>query len=160
MSYNPRTNYKGPAHERIAANRIVTDSNCWEYPGSPSNKYPTISHEGCYVTVHRYMYQHYKGPIPKGHYICHTCDNTRCHNPEHLYAGTPKQNAQDCVNRQRHAKKYDQETASKILAMRELTGMPGNTIAVHLGLSKSGVNNFLSKLGLSYQKGGYQRYVA
>ena len=34
--------------------------------------------------------------------ICHHCDNPPCINPEHLYAGTAKQNTNDMVERGRH----------------------------------------------------------
>lgn len=30
-------------------------------------------------------------------YALHTCNNSRCVNPEHLYEGTQKQNIQDCI---------------------------------------------------------------
>ncbi len=36
--------------------------------------------------------------------ICHTCDNPGCVNPDHLYAGTAKDNARDAVNRNRLAR--------------------------------------------------------
>lgn len=36
-------------------------------------------------------------------FICHHCDNPPCVNPDHLYEGTPSQNALDSVARGRHA---------------------------------------------------------
>jgi hypothetical protein len=35
----------------------------------------------------------------------HTCDNTRCINPKHLYLGTQRDNTNDCVKRGRHHQK-------------------------------------------------------
>ena len=40
-------------------------------------------------------------PIQEGYFACHTCDNPRCVNPEHLYEGTPQQNTQDMIRRGR-----------------------------------------------------------
>lgn len=40
--------------------------------------------------------------IQKGMLACHTCDNTTCVNPMHIYEGTPKQNTADMMTRNRH----------------------------------------------------------
>lgn len=52
--------------------------------------------------VHRLSFRHFKGPIPKGRHVCHSCDNPPCWNPEHLFAGTRHQNMQDMVDKGRH----------------------------------------------------------
>lgn len=47
------------------------------------------------------MYQFYKGPIPNKAFVCHSCDNPKCCNPDHLWAGTPRDNMKDCTNKGR-----------------------------------------------------------
>ena len=123
-------------------------------PFTPAFKYPIISHEGQHVLVHRYMFEHINGSIPDDMFICHTCDNPRCHNPDHLYAGSPSQNAQDRHNRRRHPRQYDWVTYSQIFALREIARMNGTDIAATLGISEPGVNRILRKFGMTGPKTG------
>jgi hypothetical protein len=53
--------------------------------------------------AHRYFYEKFKGKIPKGMLVCHTCDNPACCNPEHLFLGTDKDNTQDMIKKGRQA---------------------------------------------------------
>ena len=63
-------------------------------------------------TAHKYSYQLFKGQVPIGMYVCHSCDNRKCFNPNHLWVGTPKDNAQDMSKKHRSnlGKKYPQCT--------------------------------------------------
>lgn len=45
--------------------------------------------------LHRVVYTFLKGEIPKGLCICHSCDNRRCGNIDHLWLGTHTDNMQD-----------------------------------------------------------------
>ena len=48
--------------------------------------------------AHRASYEFYKGKIPSDKIICHKCNVKLCINPDHLYAGTRKENAHDRMN--------------------------------------------------------------
>ena len=50
-------------------------------------------------------YELENGPVPKGLWVLHHCDQPACVRPSHLYAGTPKRNSRDSVVRGRHPKK-------------------------------------------------------
>lgn len=51
--------------------------------------------DGKTTRAHRVYYRAAYGEIPKGLWVLHKCNNPSCTNPEHLYAGTPKQNIED-----------------------------------------------------------------
>ncbi len=80
------------------------DEICWNWTkGINSRGYGNMWIEGKTRAAHRVSYEIYKGEIPKGMVILHSCDNKRCINPKHLSAGTSKENTQDAVRKGRMA---------------------------------------------------------
>lgn len=78
-------------------------TTCHEWTG-PLARGRAVCHFGSDrpVTAARVSYEIANGPIPSGKMICHTCDNPRCVNPAHLYAGTHADNFRDAVERGRN----------------------------------------------------------
>jgi hypothetical protein len=81
------------------------ENECWNYTkGLDRDGYGHFYFDGKTYRAHRAVYKVSKGPIPKGYYVCHTCDNPTCCNPEHLIIGTPKENMRQMAERGRSKK--------------------------------------------------------
>lgn len=76
---------------------------CWVWRGRVEGNYGRFCFTGKNWLVHNLVHYWETGNTSnRKHYICHTCDNSLCVNPKHLYYGTPITNAQDRVRRGRH----------------------------------------------------------
>jgi hypothetical protein len=65
------------------------------------------------IGLHRLFYTKYKGAIPRGKLVRHTCDNKLCINPAHLLIGTHKENSRDMLLRGR-SMRYGKVTKTKL----------------------------------------------
>jgi len=85
--------------------QTVPVGDCWNWSGGCHGVgygcVPAKLHASRYA--HRAMYELAVGPIPKGYYVLHTCDNRLCINPAHLWAGTHLENIKDMQAKQRHS---------------------------------------------------------
>lgn len=65
--------------------------------------YGVVTILGRHLYVHRLAYAAANGVLPDSLLVCHRCDVRTCINPDHLFLGTPRDNHDDKVlkNRQR-----------------------------------------------------------
>ena len=63
--------------------------------------YSLIHCRGGHFYAHVMICEEFHGPIPKGYYATHSCDNPPCCNPRHVRPGTPSSNTQESVDRGR-----------------------------------------------------------
>jgi len=82
-----------PPLERFL-NRIenVSESGCWLWVGSLRGGYGILYAQGRRVSVHRYSYEWFVGPVPQGFLLDHLCRVRNCVNPDHLEPVTNREN--------------------------------------------------------------------
>lgn len=91
-------NFKGPLKPQCS-------SRCHLFKGTPSEPYAKFWYQGRTIWATHFAYS-FLGATPTTinedkPFILHLCDVPRCVNPEHLRAGTAKENSDDRSNRKR-----------------------------------------------------------
>lgn len=79
---------------------ITSPSKCWLWLGTVKENNRAVWQYRGYKNgtriASREIYKLFKGDL-KNLYVCHSCGNAQCCNPEHLYLGTPQENQIDRV---------------------------------------------------------------
>ncbi|TSA41005.1 MAG: HNH endonuclease [Verrucomicrobiales bacterium] len=127
--------------------RVKKTDDCWIFSGGKKGRgYGQHRFQGQSQSAHRVSFQLCKGEIPKGILVCHTCDNPPCVNPDHLFLGTGKDNAQDMLkkgreNKEKGSKRYcsklTEETCLQL--KRLLPSMTDVQLSKRFGISRMAV---------------------
>lgn len=147
--------------ERIMK-RVKEYRKCWIYTGTKDRDgYGMIGIGRKQFRTHRVMFERFVRKLTYGEIVCHHCDNPSCVNPDHLYAGSFKDNALDREKRNRSNRpsgqkhpnsKVSDNQRMEIYKLRE-SGKKLNEIAQIYGISfqqVSVIHSRVKKYGTKY----------
>lgn len=119
--------------------------DCWEWTGA-GDRYGSIKDRCRSRGAHRVSFEIHFGKVPTGMHVCHRCDNKKCVNPRHLFAGTHQANMNDKVAKGRqHHPAGEQHPLSRLTwddvrAIRASTET-GVALAARYGVSRPTISN-------------------
>lgn len=120
----------------------MDNTECWEWNGARTpDGYGVKRINGTLHYTHRLAWEWANGPIPKGMFVCHRCDNPPCCNPDHLFMGTPSDNMQDCSKKNRISRRNSAIlTKEDVVRIRASTG-PYKEIGKIFGVHQTTICN-------------------
>lgn len=135
--------------DRFLAKTVQAENGCIEWTGCiMTNGYGAIQANGEKRGAHRVAYELFVGEIPCGMFVCHKCDNKRCVNPEHLFVGSAKDNAQDRAKKGRGANQLgDKGPRAKLIGNSRVEAkhewlhstLTGAEVAKRWGMTEAGM---------------------
>lgn len=88
---------------------IKQPNGCWEWTKARTSWGYGVFRDGKEMKMpHKEMYRLFRGEVTDNLFVCHSCDNRGCINPDHLFLGTQQDNMDDMKQkgRQRHVPQY------------------------------------------------------
>lgn len=131
--------------DKLLSNTIQV-GECLEWCGCfNTDGYPRMFHKGNTNTkVHRLVCELSNEMLIDGLIVRHTCDNSKCINPNHLVLGTMTDNMKDRQERQRTHKFMSQDEVNEIHSLRDKS-LTQQYIALELGVNLGRVRYALIK---------------
>jgi len=126
---------------------VGTPDECWTWKrGACPNGYGQIVRDKKRLYPHREAYELAKGKIPAGFYVCHSCDNKLCCNPNHLFLGTQAENIRDAAIKGLMKRKLTNEEVRTIRRL-DHEGITQTVIAERFGVCQQTISNIVRRAG-------------
>jgi hypothetical protein len=140
-----RLRQSGSLHDRFFSRFVVLANGCWQWRShTDKDGYGILPGDKKNVRAHRLSYEIHIEKISDGMIVCHKCDNPGCVNPEHLFIGTKKDNAQDALQKGRAyvgekngRSKLTEQNVKEILSSK----LNSEQLAQKLGVSRATINS-------------------
>lgn len=130
------------------------DGGCWKWTAGLVKGYGQFKLCGKHYLAHRIAYFLANGQVEEGLCVLHRCDNPACVNPDHLFAGTNQDNANDMVYKGRAARQKGSSHGSSKLIEDEVIeirsryadgGISQDAIGLEFGVSQRLVSHIVNR---------------
>jgi hypothetical protein len=131
---------------------VQKTETCWLWTGAKSHSGYGVfgwgGKGGKQSSAHRFIFEHYNGPLTRDIVVCHTCDVKTCVRPDHLFAGTQADNLEDMRRkgrRKRTGPAGGQLTDIDIPVIRSLyaAGLSQAAIAKRYGVNQTTISRVI-----------------
>lgn len=132
------------------------ENGCWEWTGGvDQDGYGSFRAEAngqIFHRVHRWSWAfHNNQQVPKHGFICHTCDNPRCANPEHLFLGDATINNADKMSKGRFRVARGEKGGHAVLTYEQARAIlsdprPYAAIAYEYGVKPSTIGSIKQRI--------------
>lgn len=126
--------------------KVRRTDGCWLWTGAkmPSGYGSASVGRQKHQSAHRASWEIHFGAIPPGIQVCHHCDNRLCVRPDHLFLGTPKDNIQDMISKDRHSRgerRRNHKLTDSVVRIIRDSRLSNVALAKRFGVSPSAVSN-------------------
>jgi hypothetical protein len=90
--------HKIPLEVRFHSKYSKLSTGCWQWIANNNGRYGKLKVNKKFINAHVISYQMHKGNLDNK-WVLHTCDNSMCVNPDHLYLGSCSDNQKDRYQR-------------------------------------------------------------
>jgi predicted DNA-binding protein YlxM (UPF0122 family) len=123
-------------------------SDCWNWIGELDNYgYSTVRIGKTHIKGYRLSFELFNSiTLPPKLCVCHSCDNRKCVNPDHLWLGSQKDNIRDAISKGRMTKyhKYNTQDILNIISLYYKDGYSTSELSDIYKIDQSYLGNIIS----------------